>query len=70
MAKGHLNNRLQCKDCGTVRMSLAPPPADHDIVACATCGSPLGRWLDLKHDLALQMGEGVFAIEDGQFIRP
>ena len=33
-------------------------------------GKPMGTWGHIKKDFALQLGHGVFEVEDGQFLAP
>jgi hypothetical protein len=69
MGQQALDGFLKCPICDTVRLVI---PNDRDgaaIVRCATCNTPVGTWQAVRHEFITRLGNGVFAIEDGQFFR-
>ena len=70
MTRHKLNGTLECSTCGTIRLEIPDHPDTFTQIHCATCGKPMGTWGHIKKDFALQLGHGVFEVEDGQFITP
>ncbi|MBA8876329.1 hypothetical protein [Phyllobacterium myrsinacearum] len=63
----NLDHRLECKDCGTIYLTIPENVDDKTQIHCSTCGLLLGTWGDLETDFAEQGGQnGVFKMDDGQ----
>lgn len=67
MAK-RLNQKLDCKSCGTIYLDIPQGATDDTLIRCSSCGAALGTWGDLQDDLADQMRgtSGAFDLHDGQ----
>ncbi|RUM95436.1 hypothetical protein EET67_23370 [Pseudaminobacter arsenicus] len=69
MAKGYLDGKLECADCGTIRM-LIPQKADGNTeIHCSICGRLLGSWGDLQDEFAREAVDGVFELKGGRIKR-
>lgn len=67
MAK-RLDQKLDCKSCGTIYLDIPEDAADDTLIRCSSCGTPLGTWGVLQYDLADQLRgtSGAFDLHDGQ----
>ena len=63
-----LDNKLDCKSCGTVYLAIPVDVDDDTSIACSTCGAWLGTWGVLRRDFddQVQFTTGAFDLSDGQ----
>ena len=55
MTKRQLNDKLDCKRCGTIQMTIPKGANDDTPINCSNCGGYLGKWGDLQNDFARQI---------------
>ncbi len=61
-----LDDKLDCKKCGTIYLDIPDDATESTGIHCSTCGGYLGEWGELQDDFNLQAGHGVFDLNDGQ----
>jgi hypothetical protein len=65
-----LDQKLNCRVCGTIYLDIPPNVMSHSPIYCSSCGLLLGRWDDLEKDFNVQGGQdGVFKLHNGQIER-
>lgn len=60
MSKLRLDNKLDCKACGTIQMEIPDEPSEQTRITCSNCGAYLGTWGELQDDFAAQIGDADF----------
>jgi len=50
-----LDEKLDCKACGTIQMEIPNAAADDTPIHCSNCGAYLGTWGELQDDFARQI---------------
>ncbi|MFU0504604.1 hypothetical protein [Pseudaminobacter sp. NGMCC 1.201702] len=55
MTRKKLNDKLDCKACGTIQMDIPEHAEEHTPIHRANCGVYLGQWGELQDDLAKQI---------------
>ncbi len=58
MARKRLDDKLDCKACGTVQMDIPDDVTDETPIHCSNCGAYLGTWGELVDDFAKQTHSG------------
>jgi hypothetical protein len=56
MTKSQLDDKLDCKKCGTIQMTVPEDAVDETPIHCSNCGGYLGTWGELQRDFAMQIG--------------
>ncbi|TKT79026.1 hypothetical protein [Aquamicrobium sp. LC103] len=68
MRDKRLDQKLDCKTCGTIYLDIPEGAKDGTPIHCSTCGGYLGTWGELQDDFAEQSDSGVFDLKRGQII--
>lgn len=55
MAKTVLDDKLDCKSCGTIQMDIPEDANDRTPIHCSNCGAYLGTWGELLDDFYKQI---------------
>jgi hypothetical protein len=55
MARRQLDDKLDCKKCGTIQMDIPDPVTDETAIHCSNCGVYLGTWGELQDDFHMQI---------------
>lgn len=61
-----LDNKLDCKSCGTIYLDVPEDATGDSVIHCSSCNRPLGTWNELQRDFYQQSGQGVFHLHGGQ----
>ena len=70
MVRHQLDDKLDCKHCGTIQMDIPDGATEHTLIHCSNCGACLGEWGELQDDLAKQVGDGhIFELKEGNIVR-
>ncbi|MER8887547.1 MULTISPECIES: hypothetical protein [unclassified Mesorhizobium] len=65
-----LDDKLDCKACGTILMEIPDNPKDSTPIHCSNCGAYLGEWGDLQEDFFRQaFGAQAFDLNNGNIIK-
>ncbi|MHC1550997.1 hypothetical protein [Phyllobacterium sp. K27] len=65
-----LDHKLDCKDCGTIYLTIPDNVTGDTPIFCSTCNQYIGRWAELERDFNTQGGQdGIFEMKDGQIER-
>jgi hypothetical protein len=56
MTRRKLDDKLDCKKCGTIQMDIPADADDETAIHCSNCGDYLGTWGELQRDFAKQIG--------------
>ncbi len=60
-----LDDKLDCKRCGTIALVIPDGAREHTPIHCSTCGDYLGTWGEMQDSFDDQSVKGVFDLEDG-----
>ena len=52
-----LNDKLDCKKCGTIQMRVPKDATEETIIHCSNCGANLGAWGELQDDFNKQISD-------------
>jgi hypothetical protein len=55
MVRKRLDDLLDCKRCGTIRMDIPEEPDEDTPIRCSGCGALLGTWGELRRDFTRQI---------------
>ena len=55
MTTKRLDDKLDCKACGTIQMDIPADATDDTSIYCSNCGACLGMWGELQDDFARQI---------------
>ena len=70
MSVGHLDRKLECPFCHTIRLRIPENTLSETRIVCEDCGLFLGTWGELEADFAQQGGHhGVFSLDKGKIKR-
>ncbi|MER8571585.1 hypothetical protein NKH19_11085 [Mesorhizobium sp. M1338] len=65
-----LDDKLDCKACGTVQMDIPDDAKESTPIHCSNCGAFLGEWGELQDDFYRQArGTEAFDLRDGNIIK-
>lgn len=59
MTRVRLDQKLDCKACGTIQMDIPEDATEHTEIRCSNCGVVLGEWGALQDDFADQIRDAV-----------
>ena len=66
MTRQRLDDKLDCKACGTIQMEIPENVTDHSPIHCSNCGAFLGEWGDIQDDFQKQIaGADSLDLDDG-----
>lgn len=60
-----LDDKLDCKRCGTISLEIPDDADDNTPIHCSSCGDRMGTWRELTNNFYHQAGRGVFDLDDG-----
>ena len=70
MTRKRLDDKLDCKACGTIQMDIPDGASEHTPVHCSNCGAYLGEWGELQDDFMSQAkGAQAFELKNGSIIK-
>lgn len=70
MARKRLDDKLDCKACGTIQMDISANATEHTPIHCSNCGAYLGEWGELQDDFNDQTSAGeTFDLKHGTIIK-
>ena len=52
MTRVRLDQKLDCKACGTIQMDIPEGAAEHTVIHCSNCGAVLGEGGALQDDFS------------------
>lgn len=57
MTREQLDDKLDCKSCGTIQMTIPENVADDTPIHCSNCGGYLGKWGELERNFIRQIAD-------------
>ncbi len=70
VARKPLNDKLDCKACGTIQMDIPDNTTENTPILCSNCGAFLGTWGELQDDFARQIkGASVLDLDKGTIVK-
>ncbi|MER9327876.1 hypothetical protein [Mesorhizobium sp. M0488] len=65
-----LDDKLDCKACGTILMDIPENATESTPIHCSKCGAYLGEWGELQDDFYRQAhGTGAFDLNHGNILK-
>jgi hypothetical protein len=61
-----LDHKLDCKNCGMIRLDVPASDDPRAPVACIKCGTVLGTWGEIKADFFRQTSAQAFYLNEGK----
>lgn len=66
MTRKLLDDKLDCKACGTIQMDIPPDATETTPIHCSNCGVYLGKWGELQDNFAQQIsGSDILDLNQG-----
>lgn len=57
MTMRRLDDKLDCKSCGTIQMDIPEGVTETTPIRCSNCGAYLGTWGELQDDFHKQIND-------------
>jgi hypothetical protein len=64
-----LDDKLDCKQCGTISLEIPVNASEDTPIHCSTCGVLLGTWGVLQDNFYRQATSEAFDIENGNIFK-
>ncbi len=70
MTTERLDDKLDCKKCGTILMDIPNDADDHTLIHCSKCGTLLSKWGELQDNFAGQIRDAeVIDLNHGTMVK-
>lgn len=70
MTRRTLDDKLDCKKCGTIQMDIPADATPETAIHCSNCGAYLGDWGELQDDFYRQIRDAeVIDLDHGTIVK-